>query len=169
MAPGQPEGAVKIANFMDENDWKLLQALQRNPLSSSPDLAQKVGLSAQVVRRRKRWMEEVGIISGYHVEVDPKKVGLVISAVLRVSVESGNVIPLRQAIASSPEVRECDRTIGTDSFIMKVLVGSTEALEGVIDRFLGFGSVSSTVVTSSPVKKREISRILVEPATEGDE
>ena len=49
-----------------------------------------------------------------------------------------------QAIAelarNTPEIVECHRIPGEDGFIMKVLVGRVELLEGVLDEILKFGN-----------------------------
>ncbi len=145
---------MKGTDAIDEYDWRLLHELEQHALISAAQLAQKVGLSPQVVRRRRKSLEQAGIISGYRAEVDPKKLGLEVCAIIRISAPAENFERLREVIDSSTEVFQCDRTIGSDSFIMKVFVRSVEALQAVIDRFVPFGAVSSTIVISSPVKHR---------------
>jgi Lrp/AsnC family leucine-responsive transcriptional regulator len=148
----------RIVNRMeriDEDDRRLLREIQNSALISAAALAKKLGLSEPVVRRKRRRLERVGIISGYHTELDPKKLGFLVSAILKVLLNGEDLSRMRRVIKASPEILECDRTIGNEAYIMKVLVRSTEELEAVIDRLIPFGHVSSTLVTSSPVKKRQ--------------
>src|SRR5258708_30294250 len=105
---------MKGVKRMDENDWRLLQELQQNAMTSSPRLAEKLGLSAQVVRRKRQRMEQAGIISGYHAEVDPRKLGLEVSAIVRLSVNGENFGRLRKVIESSPQPFQCDHTLRTN-------------------------------------------------------
>lgn len=147
---------MKSTEAIDGDDWRLLHELQQDALASATELAQRIGLSAQVVRRRRKSLEQAGIISGYRADVDPRKVGLEICAIIRISATAKSFSRLHEVIESSTEVVQCDRTIGADSFIMKVLAPSVEALQQVIDRFMPFGAVSSTIVISSPVKHREM-------------
>src|SRR5260221_7965539 len=62
-------------------------------------------------------------------------------------------------VKNSPEVVECHRRTGADSFIMKVHVRSVEHLESLIDRLTPFGTTSTSIVLSSPVEKRAINRM----------
>ena len=55
---------------------------------------------------------------------------------------------------SSVEVLECHRGTGGDSFIMKIAVSSVEHLQQVIDRLTPYGITTTTIVLSSPVKRR---------------
>jgi Lrp/AsnC family leucine-responsive transcriptional regulator len=59
-------------------------------------------------------------------------------------------------VKDSPEVLECHRGTGGDSFIMKVAVRSVQHLESLIDRLTPFGTTSTSVVLSSPVKRRDL-------------
>ncbi|MFN2391784.1 MAG: Lrp/AsnC ligand binding domain-containing protein [Pyrinomonadaceae bacterium] len=54
------------------------------------------------------------------------------------------------------EVLECHRGTGGDSFIMKVAVASVEHLQNIIDRLTPYGITTTSVVLSSPVKRRVI-------------
>jgi Lrp/AsnC family leucine-responsive transcriptional regulator len=56
----------------------------------------------------------------------------------------------------SSEVLECHRGTGGDSFIMKIAVSSVEHLQEMIDRLTPYGITTTTIVLSSPVKKRVI-------------
>ncbi len=56
----------------------------------------------------------------------------------------------------SNEVLECHRGTGGDSFIMKVAVASVEHLQEMIDRLVPYGITTTTIVLSSPVKRRVI-------------
>jgi len=57
----------------------------------------------------------------------------------------------------SNEVLECHRGTGGDSFIMKVAVSSVEHLQEMIDRLTPYGITTTTIVLSSPVKRRVVS------------
>jgi Lrp/AsnC family leucine-responsive transcriptional regulator len=62
------------------------------------------------------------------------------------------------AVRDMPEVLECHRATGADSFIMKVAVASVEHLEALIDRLTPFGSTSTSIVLSSPVTRNIVER-----------
>ncbi|MGO9113082.1 MAG: Lrp/AsnC ligand binding domain-containing protein, partial [Thermoguttaceae bacterium] len=50
-----------------------------------------------------------------------------------------------------PEVLECHRLTGTDSFVIKVAVSSVEHLEWVIDKFQPYVATTTSLVLSSPL------------------
>jgi Lrp/AsnC family leucine-responsive transcriptional regulator len=106
-------------------------------------------------------MEEAGIITGYRVEVDHQKVGLPVCAFIRVRV-IGDFIPRVIAVAREmPEVFECHRIAGEDTFLLRVCVASAEALEKIVDRLTPYVATTTMLVFSSPV-----SRGVIEPPPE---
>jgi Lrp/AsnC family leucine-responsive transcriptional regulator len=56
----------------------------------------------------------------------------------------------------SKEVMECHRGTGGDSFILKVAVADVEHLQSLIDRLTPYGITTTSIVLSSPVKRRII-------------
>ena len=94
-------------------------------------------------------MEDSGIITGYRTEIDLAKVGLPIKAFLRLSIV-GDISPrLIATLKEIPEVVECYRVTGADSFILKVHVSSVEHLEALIDKLVSYGTTTTTIVLST--------------------
>src|SRR5437588_3230178 len=152
------EIVLRNEKLMDRIGWRLLHELQINGRLSYAELGRRVGLTTPAVVERVKRMEEAGIILGYHADVDPTKVGLPITAFIRMSVVGDVFTKITTVVKNSPEVVECHRGTGADSFIMKVHVRSVEHLESLIDRLTPFGTTSTSIVLSSPVEKREIRR-----------
>src|SRR5437016_13069750 len=84
------------------------------------------------------------------------RVGMPITAFIRMSVVGDVFTKITAVVKNSPEVVECHRGTGADSFIMKVHVRSVEHLESLIDRLTPFGTTSTSIVLSSPVEKQAI-------------
>ena len=152
------ETTSKYEKLMDQIGWKLLHELQLNGRLSYAELGRRVGLTTPAVVERVKRMEEAGIIVGYHADIDPMKIGMPITAFIRMSVVGDVFTKITSVVKNSPEVVECHRGTGADSFIMKVHVRSVEHLEGLIDRLTPFGTTSTSIVLSSPVEQREIRR-----------
>jgi Lrp/AsnC family transcriptional regulator, leucine-responsive regulatory protein len=153
------ETNLRTDKLLDQIGWKLLNELQVNGRLSYAELGRRVGLTTPAVVERVKRMEEAGIIVGYHADIDPMKVGLPITAFIRMSVVGDVFTRITAVVKNSPEVVECHRGTGADSFIMKVHVRSVEHLESLIDRLTPFGTTSTSIVLSSPVEKRAISRM----------
>jgi Lrp/AsnC family leucine-responsive transcriptional regulator len=60
---------------------------------------------------------------------------------------------LTARVRSMPEVVECHRGTGEDSFIMKVNVVSVGHLEDVIDHLTPFGTTSTSLILTSIVER----------------
>lgn len=153
------ETNLRTDKLLDQIGWKLLNELQINGRLSYAELGRRVGLTTPAVVERVKRMEEAGIIIGYHADIDPMKVGMPITAFIRMSVVGDVFTRITAVVKNSPEVVECHRGTGADSFIMKVHVRSVEHLESLIDRLTPFGTTSTSIVLSSPVEKRAISRM----------
>src|SRR5215471_3452282 len=150
--------SFKSTKLLDQIGWKLLQELQLNGRLSYAELGRRVGLTTPAVVERVRRMEEAGIIRGFHAEVDPVKLGMPITAFIRMSVVGDVFTKIVAVVKGSAEVVECHRGTGADSFIMKVHVRSVEHLESLIDRLTPLGTTSTSIVLSTPVEKRAIMR-----------
>jgi Lrp/AsnC family transcriptional regulator, leucine-responsive regulatory protein len=58
-----------------------------------------------------------------------------------------------------PEVLECHHVTGNFSFVMKIIAKSTTHLEDAIAQLSQYGSTTTSIVLSSPIKVREISNV----------
>jgi Lrp/AsnC family leucine-responsive transcriptional regulator len=144
------------ADSLDDTDWRLLEALQRDGRASFADLGRLVGLSPSAVTERVRRLEENGVITGYSCEVDPEKLGLPIMALVRLRYPSGNYTPFRDLLATTPEVIEAHHVTGEDCFVLTVRTRTMRHLEEVTGRVAGLGGVTTSVVYSSPLPRRSV-------------
>lgn len=142
--------------LLDEIGWHILRELQDDARISFAELGRRVGLSTPAVTERVRRMEDAGIIAGYRTEVGLEKVGLPITAFVRLSLV-GDVSPRLIALfQETAEIVECYRVTGADSFIFQAHVASVAHLEALIDKFVPFGTTTTTIVLSTVVARRTI-------------
>jgi Lrp/AsnC family transcriptional regulator, leucine-responsive regulatory protein len=145
-----------ISKLLDLIGRKILTELQENGRIPFTELGRRVGLSTPAVMDRVRRLEDAGVIAGYRAEVDCGKMGYPISAFIGVNV-AGDFLPRMSKLARSiPEILECHRVTGSDSFIMKVIAGSVEELEKTIDRLTPYVATTTSLVLSSLVTRRSI-------------
>lgn len=145
--------------MIDEIDWKILVELQENARISFAELGRRIGLTTPAIIERVRKMEDAKIITGYRVEIDAAKVGLPVTAFIRMSITGVDYSHIIDVVKESEEVLECHRGTGGDSFIMKVAVASVEHLQTIIDKLTPYGITTTAIVLSSPVKRRVIVNI----------
>jgi Lrp/AsnC family leucine-responsive transcriptional regulator len=151
---------------LDDVDWRILTALQRDGRLSFADLARDVSMSASAVTERVRRLEESGVITGYRAVVAADRLGLSILALVRLRYTSGNYRPFEALLSGTPEIIEAHHVTGDDCFVLKVAVRSMRHLEEVTGRIAGLGAITTSVVYSSPLLGREISRPAVEPGAD---
>ena len=141
---------------IDDIDRKVLTELQVDGRISYAELGRRVGLTTPAVIERVRKLEDSGVITGYRAEIDTAKVGLPITAFVRMSIAGVDYSHIIEVAEQSNEVLECHRGTGGDSFIMKVAVASVEHLQQIIDKLTPYGITTTAIVLSSPVKRRVI-------------
>lgn len=139
---------------IDATDGAILRALSADGRVTMADLARAVGLSAPSVTERVRRLEEAGIVRGYGARIDPAALGLKLAAYIRIRPMPGQLRKVAEVLAGLPAVVECDRVTGEDCFIAKAHVRSVEELEAVIDEIIPYAMTNSSIIQSSPVKRR---------------
>lgn len=141
--------------LLDKRSLRLLKELQADGRLSFAELGRRVGLSTPAAAERVRRLEEAGVIEGYEARINPRALGLEVTAFVRVRVTGAETLARRltKLASESPEVLECHRCTGDESFILKVRVGSVGELERLIDRLTPFGMTSTSLVLSSPVER----------------
>jgi Lrp/AsnC family leucine-responsive transcriptional regulator len=140
----------------DDIDVRLLEELQQDARVSNAELGRRVGLSAPAVAERVGRLQESGAITGFHAAVDPRALGLALSAVLRIRPAPREIPKVAQLARDTREVVECHRITGEDCFIAVLHVRDVEHLEEVIDAFAFFGQTTTSIMQTSPVPRRGV-------------
>jgi Lrp/AsnC family leucine-responsive transcriptional regulator len=153
-----PASSDEWKKLLDDVGWKILHQLQQDARLSFAELGRRVGLSTPAVLERVRRMEDTGIILGYHAELDTAKVGMPITAFIRISVVGELLQRIIGIAANLDEVLECHRVTGTDSVVIKVGVSSVEHLQALFDQFSPYTATTTSIILSSPVTRRAILR-----------
>jgi len=118
------------------------------------ELGRRVNMSAPAVAERVQRLERAGVITGYRAEIDPRAVGYPLTAIVRIR-PAARQLPKIQALASElPEVAECHRITGDDCFFVKVYLHSIDDLGEILDRFLVYGTTTTSIIQSSPLPLR---------------
>lgn len=151
----------QFESVLDPIGWQILEALQEDARLSFTDLGKRVGLSPPAVAERVRRLEEAGIITGYCAQVNLEKVGLPITAIIRLTATDDCQKVGAQIVQDIPEVLECYRLTGADDYVLKVATTSIAGLEDLIDRVSGYGSCITSLVLSSPLNGRVLRKDLV--------
>lgn len=134
--------------MFDAIDRKILGILRQDGRASHAAIAKVVGLSAPAVGERIRKLEAAGVIKGYRAVLDPDAVGLDIAAYVAIAPQPRKSSQdLVDRLLQLPEIEELHAVAGNYSYVAKVRVVSTEALDGFLDRLFMLEGVERTETT----------------------
>jgi Lrp/AsnC family leucine-responsive transcriptional regulator len=140
-----------MPNSFDAIDRRILGGLQRDGRMTNQDLATMAGLSPSPCLRRLRRLEREGVILNYVALLDPDRLGLSVTAFVRIRLErqdEEHLDEFERAVTGFPEVMECYLMSGEADYQLRVLVGSLSDYERFLrDRLTKLKGVSE--VTTS--------------------
>ncbi|MGB9186608.1 MAG: Lrp/AsnC family transcriptional regulator [Methylovirgula sp.] len=109
---------------LDRFDRAILAMLVADARTSLADLAPKVGLSSTACARRLKALEERGVITGYHAALDHKRLGLAVTVLVRIALDSQReeaFEAFERAVARCASVIRCYFMSGYDDYELLVL------------------------------------------------
>jgi len=144
---------------LDERDLAIVAALQDDARATYADIGHRVGLSPSSVHERVRKLEQSGAIRAYRAELDPRALGLDVTALIAVTpLDPSQPDDLPERVEQFPEVTDCYSVAGEANYILKARVRNPERLEDLIRRLRERGGVQTrtTVVLSIPFEGRPL-------------
>ena len=143
-------------NGLDDANLRLIAELQQDARLSFAELGRRVRLSSPAVAERLARLEEDGVITGYHAEVNPRALGLELGVVIRIRPAPRELHKVAELAQRTPEVVECHRITGEDCFSIELHLRSIDDLEEIIDQFLPYGRTTTSIMQSAPIARRPL-------------
>jgi Lrp/AsnC family leucine-responsive transcriptional regulator len=140
--------------LIDDINRRLLAELQEDARLTIAELGRRVALSPPAVAERIQRLEQRGVIRGYRAEIDPRALGLALTAVIRVRPAPGQLYNIAELAEETPEVVDCVRVTGEDCYFVTAHLRDVAHLEEVIDRFAPLGQTTTSIAQSAPVPRR---------------
>lgn len=109
---------------LDAIDRRIIATLQSEGRITNVELARRAGISAPPCLRRVRRLEELGVIRGYHAEVDAAMLGWSLNfyALIGLDSQRGSVLDAFEAqVGAWPETRECHMIRGGGDFLVRLM------------------------------------------------
>lgn len=120
---------------LDDVDRQIVTALHADARMPNSALAELVGIAASTCHGRVRRLQELGVIRGFHADIDPAAIGLGLQAMISVSLQSGARARIRDFIAHMrrlPQVMDVYFLAGADDFILHVAARDTAHLRAFV-------------------------------------
>ena len=160
---------LNISQVLDERDQKILALVQRDAKLPQAEIARRVGLSTAAINERLRKLENAGVIRRYVAVVDPRSVGMSITAFVEVFIEH----PRHEAVflerlLELDEVLECHHVTGEFSLLLKVRVRDMDGLQHLllhqINALEGVRQTRTVMVLSTVKEESFIPTVTGEPS-----
>lgn len=145
---------------LDPIDANILLELDKDARISFAELGRRVGLSPSAAAERVKQLESAGIICGYRALVDWKALGFSVTVFIRLTCDGQRYRPFLKFIESLDAIQECHHLTGGDAFLVKAVLPSTAELETLIEKLLPYGTPTTSLVLSTPLKREQDSRLL---------
>lgn len=124
------------ANLQPDNtDRRILSLLMDDARISYLEIARECGISGPAVHQRMSRLKEAGVISGFHLMLNPKGMGYMTCAFIGIQVNltsNSTHEEVFEKIRQIPEIVECHHISGKYSLLVKVFTRNNEHLKKVI-------------------------------------
>ena len=133
---------------LDDVDRRILTILHADARIANSALAEAVGIAPSTCHGRVRRLQDLGVIRGFHADIDPAAIGLPLLAMISVSLQAGARGKIRafvQQIRRKPQVIDVYFLAGADDFIIHVAARDTDDLRSfVVDNLNADADVAGT-------------------------
>ena len=149
-----PLGGEKMVE-LDDIDRKLLAELLADSRTSQRQLATKIGVAQGTVTNRLTRLTDCGVIRGYHVDLDPKKVGWTMTVLIGLRIEKNSIMPVQDEIAADARVSSVYDVTGEFDSMVVARVRDPDDLNDLTKNVLSIEGIirSSTHVVLNTVKE----------------
>jgi Lrp/AsnC family leucine-responsive transcriptional regulator len=127
--------AIKTNGYqaLDAKDRHILTLVQRDSKLAQAEIARQVGLSTAAVNERLRKLDQAGVIRRFTAQVDPRSVGVTVTAFVEVFIEHPRYEgPFLERVLALDEVQECHHITGEFSLLLKVRTRDMESLRDLL-------------------------------------
>ena len=133
---------------IDEVDRRILAELHADARIANSALADAVGIAPSTCHGRVRRLQELGVIRGFHADIDPAAIGLPLQAMVSVSLQAsarGKIRKFIQQMRRKHQVIDVYFLAGADDFIIHVAARDTDDLRSfVVDNLNADADVAGT-------------------------
>lgn len=123
---------IQPTPHLDDLDRKIVDTLQRDGRLSIPALAEAVGTSRATAYTRFDRLVDAGVITGFQATVDPRHLGLAVSALAMVSIKQAQWRTVADSLASVEGVEWLALSAGNSDFVLLLRARSLEHLRDVV-------------------------------------
>ncbi|MHA3020039.1 Lrp/AsnC family transcriptional regulator [Mycobacterium sp. BMJ-28] len=137
---------------VDQQDAKILIALNAEPRATALALAERTKLSRNTVQAHLNKLEEHGALRSFDRRIDPASLGYPLSAMILTRVVQRKLDTIADALGAIPEVVEVNGMSGISDLMIHVVARESDDLYRIAGRILDIEGVEQTT-TSMMMRK----------------
>lgn len=131
---------------IDAIDRKILQYLIQNARMPFLEIARECGISGAAIHQRVKKLDEMGVILGSRLEVDPKILGFDVCAIIGIRISDPSLSRATvEALRLIPEIVECHFITGEYNILIKMYcIDNEHLMRAIFDGVLKIEGISAT-------------------------
>jgi len=130
---------------LDHIDKQIISILQQKGRDSASHIAIQIGMSVPAVTDRIRKLQEAKVITSFQAIIDPRMMGLDVSAlIIIISESSEHYTEVVDSAKNTLEVIQCFTTTGNGSHVLIVQTENTRSLEKLLRQIQAWPGVMRT-------------------------
>lgn len=129
--------------MLDKKDFAIIEVLLKDSSLSTQQIAKKTGIPITTVHNRVKKLKKEGVIKGYTVVLDNKKIGKPIAAYILITVDYNYLkekkmsqYELAKKLRQNPAVEEAAMITGASDIIIKIRCGSIDEINEFVTIYL---------------------------------
>ena len=120
----------------------LLRILQQNSRTPFIEIARRLKVTETAVRKKVKKLQEEGVIRRFTIEIDPKKIGFAVQAIIGVDTKPEKYIPAIEKLKSMEEVLSLYSSSGDHMILMECWFKDTEELRKFLKKLESIDGVT---------------------------
>lgn len=154
---------------LDATDYRILRELMRDGRASDVVLGERINLSSTATARRRKILEDQGVITGYTPQLDLGRLGFNMVAIVSIELASQAeqvLVEFEEAVVACPSMSFCSFVSGETDFLMIVHVRSFEDYDRVYRSELS--KLPHVAKIRSSFMMHEVAQRMIAPAVLAD-
>lgn len=145
-----------VDDSLDELDRRILHLLQVDARGATDtDIAEDTDVTGTTVSNRIKKLEEIGVIRGYHPEIDYEQAGYPLEVLFICSVDLSDRAELAEEVLTIRGVVNVRELLaGEENIHVQIVANSIDGVEGITEQLneVGLRVVSSTILANEAVQ-----------------
>jgi Lrp/AsnC family transcriptional regulator for asnA, asnC and gidA len=147
-------------NKLDSVDIQIIRALEEDSRVSTRKLAQRVGVTPNILHKHVEDLEKEGIILGYVPVIDAAKMGYALTAIIMVQIEGGHILEVEGQIAKENNVLSVYDVTGEYDAVVFAKFRDNNSLNAFLKKLLTERYIKRTTTLLAFNSVKEYSQII---------